>query len=457
MRLTNNKENVVEFPAPEAMAFVGFNSFDHLAADDEKYIRVIKEEFEKLGLFEINEDLFTYDTQLGMIFNEFNRLSRINDDLFTYEIKVPKPTPSVILINKRLVRIFDVTVEQWLYLKYRNHKKMDKNIKKGVIGTWLIRSYKRQFEEYLEIKRQRETYAREVDMEYNLSNLVFAEWLASKFYNHLEMDWYTKNALWVYWMRGDDEVVISNEEVSDLNNKNNHEEHEIVEIFRIETNLFDFETPTCKALKEFKYLFQIDLDVLTKDIVRFKTYKEYKEDWIYEWKEDVPWVHEKPWMDDGVWEELAPVKHYCEPFLFKSGHSEWPTCSWKDDGYCNGGNLPEAYRVGNTLCYQDLEWYEALMDGKLKDKALKNKAIVEGMIDEDKELCELFDDTAQEPSICKIRRFEMIKYSFGQKEEYVAIKEYEYDDSTRTNEDVCHAYQEIFRNMDEGWLVTRAE
>ncbi|GJT77669.1 hypothetical protein Tco_1044394 [Tanacetum coccineum] len=31
------------------------------------------------------------------------------------------------------------------------------------------------------------------------------------------------------------------------------------------------------------------------------------------------------------------------------GCSEWPTCSWREDGYCNGGNKPAAYIVGNTL------------------------------------------------------------------------------------------------------------
>ncbi|GJS89650.1 hypothetical protein Tco_0772286 [Tanacetum coccineum] len=56
--------------------------------------------------------------------------------------------------------------------------------------------------------------------------------------------------------------------------------------------------------------------------------------------------------------------------------------SWKDDGYCNGDNLPGAYIVGNTLHYQDLEWYEALKDSKLKEEALKNKAIMEGIFDE---------------------------------------------------------------------------
>ncbi|GKF72478.1 hypothetical protein Tco_0208592, partial [Tanacetum coccineum] len=73
---------------------------------------------------------------------------------------------------------------------------------------------------------------------------------------------------------------------------------------------------------------------------------------------------------------------------------------------------------------------------------------------EDEERCE---DTAHDAPVCKIRRFEMIKYSFRQDEEYVAIKECEYDYLTKTNEDACRAYQEIFCSMDEGWLITRAE
>ncbi|GJX62931.1 hypothetical protein Tco_0295831 [Tanacetum coccineum] len=155
----------------------------------------------------------------------------------------------------------------------------------------------------------------------------------------------------------------------------------------------------------------------------------------------------------------------------------------KDDGYCNRGNL----LIGNILRYQDLEWYEALKDGKLKEEALKNKAIMEGMIGEDdessnegwrrwgnfnntnrdnersenvmkkedEERYDVFDD--HEPSICNIGRFEMIKYSFRDGEEYVAIKENEYDDLTNTRMEAIHAYQEIFRMMDGGWMVTRTE
>ncbi|GJS87862.1 hypothetical protein Tco_0770498 [Tanacetum coccineum] len=125
---------------------------------------------------------------------------------------------------------------------------------------------------------------------------------------------------------------------------------------------------------------RIDPNLLTKDIMRFQTYEDYKDHWIYEWNKNVPWVYDKPWLDNGIWKELKPVKHTCKPFNYKTGCSEWPTCSWREDGYCNGGNLLEAYHIGNLLHYQDLEWYEALEDIELKDKALRNKAIMKGLI-----------------------------------------------------------------------------
>ncbi|GJS09862.1 hypothetical protein Tco_0366658 [Tanacetum coccineum] len=162
---------------------------------------------------------------------------------------------------------------------------------------------------------------------------------------------------------------------------------------------------------------------------------------------------------------------------------------WREDGYCNGGNLPGAYIVGNSLNYQDFEWYEALKDSKLKDEALRNKAIMEGLINEDDESnnegwkrwndfeitnddrneweyenehedderYELCGNETHELPVYTIRRFEIIKYSFGQDEEYVAVKEDKYEDLMSTSKDACQAYQEIFRMMDEGWMVTRAE
>ncbi|GJW46698.1 hypothetical protein Tco_0078344 [Tanacetum coccineum] len=180
----------------------------------------------------------------------------------------------------------------------------------------------------------------------------------------------TKNALWIFWARGDDEVELFDEESSDPDNENLIDEDDVTEIFRIDTNVFDFETPTCRAFKEFNYLLQIDPDVLTKDIDRFKTYEEYKDDWIYEWNEDIPW------------------------WTFLSGQ---------------------------------------LVVGKMMDIAMV-KTCLEHL---------------------KLGTHSDIK--IWSDEEYVAIKECEYDDLTKTNEDACRAYQEIFRSMDEGWVVTRAE
>ncbi|GJZ85214.1 hypothetical protein Tco_0650553 [Tanacetum coccineum] len=179
-------------------------------------------------------------------------------------------------------------------------------------------------------------------------------------------------------IRGDDEVEPTEEESSD-------NDDEIAEVFRIDTNIFYYETPFCSAFNEFNYLLKVDPDLLTKDIIGFKTYEDYKDDWIYEWNKDVPWVDEKPWTDVGIWTKPTPVKHTCKPFNYKTGCSEWPTCGWKGEGYCNGGSLPEAYIIGNQLYYQDYEWYKALEDCKLKDEALRNKAIMEGSIKEDDE------------------------------------------------------------------------
>ncbi|GJR14704.1 hypothetical protein Tco_0797356 [Tanacetum coccineum] len=75
-------------------------------------------------------------------------------------------------------------------------------------------------------------------------------------------------------MGGDDEVELTDEESND--------EDEIAEVFRINTNIFDYETPLCSVFNEFNYLLKVDLDLLTKDIMGFKTYDDYKNDWIYE-------------------------------------------------------------------------------------------------------------------------------------------------------------------------------
>ncbi|GJR56077.1 hypothetical protein Tco_1406598 [Tanacetum coccineum] len=108
------------------------------------------------------------------------------------------------------------------------------------------------------------------------TNPKFENWLASKFVNYKTIDIFTKGALWDYWKIGSDEIEPTGNESFDFEETNHDNEQEIGEIFRIETNLFNYETPLCKEFKEFNYLLKIDHDLLTKDNKGFKTYEELR-------------------------------------------------------------------------------------------------------------------------------------------------------------------------------------
>ncbi|GKD00924.1 hypothetical protein Tco_1171198 [Tanacetum coccineum] len=244
----------------------------------------IKVEFEKIKDAKVEDVSLICDTPLEVFNNEVSRLCGMDNDLFTYQVEVAN-----IPCNS----------------------KMDDDSRNKA----------------------------DDDMGYDPFDVAFIEWLRSKFFNYNTIDHYNRKALWIYWIRGDDKVELTDEESSD-------DEDEITEVFRIDTNIFGYETPLCSAFNEFNYLL-------------------------------------KPWLDNGIWKEPTPVKHTCKPFNYKTGYSEWPACSWMDDGYCNGGNLPRTYIIGNQLHYQDYEWYEALEDSELKNEALINNAIMDEFIKED--------------------------------------------------------------------------
>ncbi|GKB97585.1 hypothetical protein Tco_0983722, partial [Tanacetum coccineum] len=321
-----------------------------------------KVESKVFDFLEINVNFFTCDTPLVMLFDGFSRLSSMEDDLFTYEVGVLEPSyfpcveqPYDDLENDN----FDIYEPRQCYdenermfaealdLKFRNHEKIDKEIKEGVVATWLIRSYRKQLEKYMEIKRRLEVNGVNTNVEFDPTYVEFAKWLASKFNNHKTIDRYTKDALWLYYIKGDDEEVLSDDEFFDLEEENLREGNEIAKIFRIEMNIFLFETPLCKEFKEFNYLLQIDVDVLTRDLPGFKTMKIIK-------------IHGSM---NGIMKCHGLIKNH----------------GWNsEDRYCNGGDLPGMIRVGNMVYFQDYEWYEGLEDGDLKEETLNEKSILKG-------------------------------------------------------------------------------
>nr|GEV44509.1 hypothetical protein [Tanacetum cinerariifolium] len=90
------------------------------------------------------------------------------------------------------------------------------------------------------------------------------------------MDPITKNTLWDYWKKGDDQEVLTNEVFSDLVETYKDGEHKIAEIFSIKTDIFDFETPLCTIFNKFNYLLKIDTDLFAHDIQGAKTSEEYE-------------------------------------------------------------------------------------------------------------------------------------------------------------------------------------
>ncbi|GJS34270.1 zinc finger, CCHC-type containing protein [Tanacetum coccineum] len=145
------------------------------------------------------------------------------------------------------------------------------------------------------------------------------------------------------------------------------------------SNLFEYETPLCKAFDEFNYLLKIDTDLL---------------------------------MGDQNWK-----KRKKDDYRLRFGEQENPNKS---------GKKSKNYRTNNAGNTQD------------------NQGPRE-------------QHHTHDPSVCGVRRFEMIKYSFDADDEYVAVKEHEYFNHSRTNVDACQAYRELFRIMDKGWLVTKAK
>ncbi|GJW65804.1 hypothetical protein Tco_0117688 [Tanacetum coccineum] len=59
--------------------------------------------------------------------------------------------------------------------------------------------------------------------------------------------------------------------------------------------------------------------------------------------------------------------------------------------------------------------------------------------------------------ICRVDKFEVIKYTIGANEEFLAICTRECDSWARTVNGVSSIYHDIFRKKDEGWTVLRTK
>ncbi|GJV33282.1 hypothetical protein Tco_1393682 [Tanacetum coccineum] len=210
------------------------------------------------------------------------------------------------------------------------------------------------------------------------------------------------------------------EEEEDDEDYDPHTFDDVPKIFKIKDDLFSFDTPLCIAFDEFNYLLKIDLDIFIYEIQKVETYDEKEQ----ELNNDKTQGPNEPWSENRG--PYQPCNHICEPYRFKDGRTKWPTCSSDIDGFCNGGEIPGMY------------------NGQATSVILKrDKGHEEAMV-----------NPTPKHSVCKIRRFEMMKYSFDSNDEYITIKEFEHLNHSKKSID---AYRELLRLTNEGWVVTTSE
>ncbi|GJV02974.1 hypothetical protein Tco_1336543 [Tanacetum coccineum] len=408
----------------------------------------------------MENNLFTYELEVVEDFyfscNEQPHDNLANGNLDVYEPRVCYDeneqiyVEAVILINKRLVRLIDITVEQWLDLKFGDNRKVDKEIMEEVCDP---------------------------------SNVDFAKWLASKFSNHMKMDWYTKNALWLYWIRGDDEEVLTDEEIYDLEEEKVSEEKEIVEISRTKMNIFDFETPLYRSMngieksrglkKNHGWMMKLGRNLMMKYVMNAINFNS-KVDTLngllwYEGLEDGDLkdeaLKEKAILEGSWGHENREGKNFCswlkECFVDQERFdSHGPMQDNGDDDIIG----LDDYLIGQDATYYEDEEEEGFKERKRKLLGMPYLIGQDATYYED-EKEEIFKERKikllrmpyEKPPTFKSEKFEVIKYLLGPEEEYVSIKEYEYDIWLRTEESVSRIYEEIFHKKDEGWSVTHTK
>ncbi|GJU78349.1 hypothetical protein Tco_1275419 [Tanacetum coccineum] len=250
------------------------------------------------------------------------------------------------------------------------------------------------------------------------------------------------------------------EEEETKEDDNPNETDNVPEIFKIEGIMFDFETPLCEAFYEFNYLLKIDTDLFTYDIQNFKWYDEYER----ELNNDKAKGIEEPWSKSGVPYQLCD--HICEPYHLRVEKLSGPHALL----ILMGSIMVEITKDGSSATLEVMKFYGWLKNSfenfhELDYDILASNPYldVNRIFGRDYEASNIGDTLENQgheehkgnPNLetlnCKFRRFEMMKYSFDDDEDYITIKESEYHNHSK---DSLDAYRELLCLIDEGWVVT---
>nr|GEU61623.1 ribosomal protein L7Ae/L30e/S12e/Gadd45 [Tanacetum cinerariifolium] len=211
---------------------------------------------------------------------------------------------------------------------------------------------------------------------------------------------------------------------------------DIAEIFMIEGNLFDYETPLCKAFNDFNYLLEIDTGLFTFDIQGIKTYEEY------ELHNNMTGDIEEPWSDNVLKVEALIQKAKVEESWGVATPSMIKFCTWLKSSFENFHQQDHDVLVKLEECWWKVNAHEIAPFTRWENYGqgpyanIKTEKTYEPYLDinhifgrnyeannvGDTQGCQERKEEhnkhtksskpAHDSSICQVRRFEMIKSSF---------------------------------------------
>ncbi|GJY69653.1 hypothetical protein Tco_0472635 [Tanacetum coccineum] len=274
---------------------------------------------------------------------------------------------------------------------------------------------------------------------------------------------------------------------------------------RIETDVFHFETPICKAFKEFNHLLQIDVDVLIRDLLGFKTYEDYK---IHGSMNGIIKCHglrkNHGLEDSNLKEETLKEKAILEGSWGHENRKGKNFCSWLKESFGNYHELDyelilklEEYWWGKKeeedlskdawstyLPSDDNDAIQANQERK-DERVVRRFGVTHSQEIHDDDAIqatqELFDDhkpigddddigdlddyliphdepyyVDEEEEDFKERRSKLLGIPYEKpptfKSKKFEVIKYSFEP---VEEYVSHVYQDIFRKKDEGWFVTK--
>ncbi|GJX54249.1 hypothetical protein Tco_0282618 [Tanacetum coccineum] len=173
--------------------------------------------------------------------------------------------------------------------------------------------------------------------------------------------------------------------------------------------------------------------------------------------ENMAYFQDHKWYDELVdgklKEETLMHKAKVEESWGKVTPDVMKYCAWLINSFRNFHELDYNVLVKLQECWWKINAHEVAPFTRLESYGQRSYANIKTEKANDPYLeghKECRDDPTLEPSVCKIRRFEMMKYSFNADEEYIAIKESEYLNHSKDNLDT---YRELLRIIDEGWVM----